>query len=272
MNTLSIEEIKREIQEQGFQHAGLFNQNNESIISYNGKGTPLKTKIAEIEKRLKSRSLPDGIYVIQAKNSLGTREKPATFYITKGNISNQKDQGTVIVQVPSTLSDGERSVISYERALELQTEVASLKLQIQALEKENEDLKEQLDEYEDEGLSDPAPTMLDSFKDLLPSIAPLVDKYFDQRDKQLMLMSRKLDIIENKTAGSSSQRQEPKKIDKARAFILWWDEQGKSYEESQMGPQIADAYNTAKSIADFAMKLQEISPEIYEQYNNFNHE
>jgi predicted transcriptional regulator len=272
MQNLSITEIIKELNNQDFKHVGLFTETSNSIIPYNNSKVPVKDRIAEIKKRLESRSLPDGTYIIMAKNSLGTKVQPSMFYILKGHI-----EPTKIEQIPVSVKkpDSEVSVISYERALELQTELAELRMKNEALERERDELLEELQYIDDNHLDDPGDLMSNSQKflaDLLPTVSPFIDKFFEQRDRQLGIEERRLDLMSNNTTRPAPKPSKPApKQDKAAQFIRWL-EKANNEENPYDISQLVNAYNSVNSLHEFEAALLEIDPDILELYTNFNYE
>ena len=159
-------------------------------------------------------------------------------------------------------------VLSYDSALKMQVENERLKIENSNLLQKIEDLEFQLSE--NETLSEEAaPNLFESGKSFLTEIvamaAPLLDKHFELKEKQLSLQAM---AMQNKmNTRRPSPEQEPKqkaqqhifRVEAVQNWINCFQEDVETYNK------LAAFYNNAKSQNDFIESLQS-EPELFNDF------
>lgn len=277
MKTYNEKEIENEILNQGYKYIALFDSNDRVLIPYNNTQIKPEVRLKEVLTRLKSKTLTDGFYKIMAKNSVQKNIVPDVYLYAKGNAETLKDnfKPEVIYMDRPGQNIGMDSVISYTKALELNTLIARLELENTQLKREIDDLQAENDELrsnETENLADEKPTMLESAKsflsETLTSAAPLIDKWFEQKDRSLAIQEKKLSL--NRPA---EIKQPEQKQDLAKMFINWYS---KNYKDSQnnLTTELVTIYNSVNSMPEFEDELNNLcseneNTELIELYKNF---
>jgi hypothetical protein len=277
MKTYNEKEIENEILNQGYKYIALFDSNDRVLIPYNNTQIKPEIRLKEVLIRLKSKTLTDGFYKVMAKNSVQKNIVPDVYLYAKGNAETLKDPGKpeVIYMDRPGQNVGMDSVISYTKALELNTLIARLELENTQLKREIDDLQAENDELranETENLADEKPTMLESAKsflsETLTSAAPLIDKWFEQKDRALAIQEKKLSL--NRPA---EIKQPEQKQDLAKMFINWYS---KNYKDSEnnLTTELVTIYNSVNSMPEFEDELNDLciedeNTELIELYKNF---
>lgn len=190
--------LKREVKEGGYKHIALESDTGERICNYNPAKTKIDTKWDEMQRRLKYQ--PDGRYKLLCNMALGGKNKPDVFIFTKGKVDDlserepaQKEKEIVYVQSNEKGSRTEK-LLSMEQALENIKEVEKLRGENAILKAEIERLKIEISELESEPLDETQPNkgIGDFLNDTVPTVVPILERFLDQRDKQLSLQERKL--------------------------------------------------------------------------------
>ena len=66
---ITIEEFKEIQQDQDYKHLGLFNRSGDPLVRFNSTNKSPGDRLEMIEKRLKSPSLIDSVYIVKGKNN-----------------------------------------------------------------------------------------------------------------------------------------------------------------------------------------------------------
>ena len=187
-------EIKAAVKQQGYKTAALENNKGERIQQFNSTRTSTIAKQLElIHKRLQSDVFEDGIYYILCASSIQNQKRPDKYPIIKGkfNQSMLNDNGNthqpVIIQSPS------QDVLSWEAALSYQKQISDLTNKVNQLQLELNNAQILLEEFENEetNLGDaPDTSIVGYLKEVLPSILPMADRYFDLEEKKLNVQSQ----------------------------------------------------------------------------------
>lgn len=197
MKTYSITQLKKLAKEQGYKLAALENSTGKRLQSFNKLTTKIDTQLTTISNRLKSEIYEDGIYTILLSRTINNMQDPDRYEIVKGILKPENIAVTISEQVTPKAHE----VLTWEGALKMQQEIADLRGQVQQLKFENNLLQSELDSI-DETETDLAegtqhPTELKSgtqtfLSETLPSLLPILDKYFEQEDKKLDLKKMEL--------------------------------------------------------------------------------
>ena len=269
MKDYTINDIAKIQDEQKYKYIGLFDQGGNKVIPFNSNSTQSSERLKEIETRLLSEGLKDGFYNVCCKNALKGGAVD-TYLIRKGeNLSENTDVKIPIVQTVAP------DLLSYASALQLNVEVARLKMENNSLKKEIDLLKLELKESQ-EMLSEDieeveAPNMLENAKSFLSEamsfVAPLLDKHFELKEKQLGLQAIQ---IEHKLGyptkrPSPEQPQSQTRIKTAtEEFILSYKDEVEVYEK------LAIFYNNATSEEEFLKNIKEWNLAIFEELIAWN--
>lgn len=277
MKTYNEKEIENEILAQQYKYIALFDSNDRVLIPYNNTQIKPEVRLKEVLTRLKSKTLTDGFYKVMAKNSVQKNIVPDVYLYAKGNTESLKDnvKPEVIYMDRPNQNIGMDSVISYTKALELNTLIARLELENTQLKREIDDLQAENDDLranESENLADEKPTMLESAKsflsETLTSAAPLIDKWFEQKDRALAIKEKQLSLHRP----PEIKQPEPKQ-DVAKMFINWYEKNYKN-SENNLTTELVTIYNSVNSIPEFEEDLEDLAAEnennnLFELYNNF---
>jgi hypothetical protein len=235
-------------------------QHGTKIEPFNKVGTDPKKRLEEIEKRLSNEITPDGTYIICCKYT--TKGKPDNYYVRKGSEQGKQDQQPVIIQQPAAKGP---EVITYEAALKMQVENERLKMQVEQLTAENEQLTAQLEELETEMLAeDPTSELIENGKtfltETLATIAPLLDKHFELKEKQLALTALQYQQRPQERPASIERPEQRAPKKDIENFIMSCKEDPDKYNE------LAAIYNAAENEEDFLKQMAENSQEDYIKY------
>lgn len=177
----------------GYQSVSLRGADDEIIITYNTPSTPVAKKLDEIKRRLKV--LPSGYYKLLAMQKHGARGKADTFVINHGNATEAAPPAA-----PAKLAESAPHVLSYESALKQIEELAAIRAERDALLKENEILKQEIEELESEEpeTMEEDNTISKTLENLTTAALPILDRYFETKNRSLQLEENKLMVQYNK--------------------------------------------------------------------------
>ena len=257
-------------EEQKYKYIGLYDQSGNKVIPFNSNATSANSRLKEIETRLLSAGLKDGFYNVCCKNALkgGTADN---YLIKKGE--NLSENTTANIPIVQTLPP---DLLSYQQALKLNVEVERLKMENTALKKEIELFKQEqreqeltlLNEEEDES---PLPGLMENAKSFLTEamsfVAPLLDKHFELKEKQLGLQAIQIqNRMNNNTKRPSPEQPGSKAREKnnTKDFILSYKDQTEVYEK------LAAFYNNATSEEQFLRNVNEYNGDIFKELIEWN--
>lgn len=203
MKFYTLNELEKISKNGSYKFLGLFTPDGKPLLHYNGIIKDRSKRWNEIKERLTSKGLPDGLYIVQMKNSIRKDCIPDSFCFKQGDV--KEDQIPAIPAIPApVLSEGSEKVLSWSSALELRTENERLKLELAQAKKDLDFKEERIAEMEAEfnGDNDDPDQEPDSLSQggqgliqgLLPSLIPALDKFFSQRDAELILREKELEI------------------------------------------------------------------------------
>ena len=191
-----------------YKYINLCNSDGAQLVNYNNATTKKNTRLEHIKKRLESPALPDGIYIIKAKDTIkGQTADEIIFIKGKGDapapVATPQGPGTKNLK---ECNEGP-AVLTYAEAVRLNTEIANLTYQVRTLENENALLTKDLSDAEIEikeleaaaaaKLSEGTPagplaTLGETLKTLLPSITALFDTNFQLKQRELDIKEKQL--------------------------------------------------------------------------------
>lgn len=195
MDIYTLEQIKKLSIEQGYKFCQLVGMSGEEFVPWNPSNYSggFAKRFEDIQKRLKSPTVPDGLYIIKCKVHQKTTVTPDSFTVQKGDVT--PEQATKIIvehSSPEMLSESQMGV----------TEVIELRVSSQLMSHENERLKAEvaelqekvtaleadLEEADDDTLSQRGPGHIAEYlKELGPTLIPIADRYFDLEQSKLEL-------------------------------------------------------------------------------------
>lgn len=273
MKLFNIEEVKAVQSNQNYKYLGLFDQSGTQIIPFNPAKVTGAERLRQIETRLISQGLKDGIYIIKGKNSVGKNVPADEYFIQKGaNLSElacDPVQEVKIVEKPVFQPE----VLTYQGALTLQIELERYKLENSSLKKEIESLKAEIKELEQESqlLSEESePSLMENAQSFLTNamqfVAPLLDKHFELKEKQLGLQAIQ---IQHKL-GDFGKPNKPQPTKEApitqhplEVFISQYKDDPETFNA------LAEIYNTATSEEDFYKGVNDFDNDIYNTLLNY---
>jgi hypothetical protein len=193
-------EIEEIIAEQKYKYCRLTDLAGEVLVPYNSIKKPLKGKLEEIKTRIKR--LPPGVYCIMCNVTYGTHAKADKYYLGIGKYDpTALNDAPVLIEKKETLRERNTSpdkLLSIEQALDNMRELAELKAENARLKAENENLKAEIlqleEDYEDgeeDSLGETTNGLASMFKDLLPVVEPLADRYFKLEEQKLNFQQAK---------------------------------------------------------------------------------
>ncbi len=199
MKTYDLKDIPKIINDGGYKYCGLFTQNGSKIIPYNSNRIKIEDRIEEIIRRIEKGGLPDGYYCIKCKTSYSSNATADDFYIYNGEMIDLSEEPTATIIEEKIVSP---NVLTYESALKLNVELASLKLENKALKNKIEDLEIELAQLEeDDNLADAPKSTFEQVKDfgeqLINVAAPLLDRHFKNKEMELTLKAQQLPQFNN---------------------------------------------------------------------------
>ena len=207
MKTYSITQLKKLAKEQGYKLAALEDSTGKRIQSFNKLTTKIEPQLNTILNRLKSEIYEDGIYNVLLSRTINNCQEPDKYQVVKGTL-----KPAIIPVISEQPTPKAAEVLTWEGALKMQQEIADLKGQVQQLKFENNLLQSELDNIDEsdlgEGTDQSNPTELKSgtqtfLSETLPSLLPILDKYFEQEDKKLDL--KKLELAAKARKASRPQ-------------------------------------------------------------------
>lgn len=265
MKIYKIDDLKRIQAEQNYRYIALFDSAGQQIIPFNPNRVTNETRLREIETRLISQGLPDGYYTVKCKNSTGKMVRTDDYTFVKGdNLSEPLPLTPQIVEKVHFTPE----VLTYDGALKLQIDLERLKLENQSLKKEIEFLKAELTENETLSEEQGANvTLWENAKGFLSELvgigAPLLDKHFELKEKQLALRAMELQslrLANPKPEVKPNREEHNKKL--IEDFILTYQDDADTYE------QLATLYNDALSQEDFLKNLKVYDESIFNALTN----
>lgn len=207
MKTYKLPEIRRIAKEQGYRFAALENAQGNRLVAYNTPTGKIDRKFDEIQKRLGSEVLPDGVYYVCLCTVHSRQSQADKLPVIKGNAkTTMNEHGMVIHQPTATPVKEIPEVLTYQGALQLQAQISKLESEatfatfinsqlqekIDELEEELDEIKAKLQTYENPDgspkkspLAEAGDMLSTTLKDIVPQALPLFDRYFDIQEKRI---------------------------------------------------------------------------------------
>ena len=215
MKTYNIKQLKTLANQQGYKLAALENSKGERLQPFNNIKVVINKQLDTITNRLMSELFDDGVYYVLMASTINKTKSADRYPIIKGNINPNeiKEDKTN----PITIVHSPEQVLTYQAALDYQQTISDLKNEIALLKLERTNLLEQLQEALDENeLSEntaPTENIMQTFlKEAMPSVTPILDRYFDLEEKKLNLLELKATRKPLQRQTNNTIRQPQKKI------------------------------------------------------------
>lgn len=278
MNIFKIEDLKGIQARQTYKYVCLTDQSNKVIIPFNTNKIPISDRLNEIETRLQSQGLKDGYYMVKFKNSTSKTVSTDDYMIYKGeSLECAPDPQPIQIEKQSFSPE----VLTYDQALKLNVEVASLKMEVAQLKKENASLKAEIEELESTAgvLSEesPEPGLMENATSFLNNamgfIAPLLDKHFELKEKRLGLqavaLEARLNSMNKNSFAQSEQASKGTNVTKLDQTTI--EDYIRSFQENpEFYEKLAAIYNNATSQENFLHDLKNFDLEIYNGLMQWN--
>lgn len=181
---------------QGYKLARLENYQGETMTPYNKIKTPLTKQFTVMRTRLNNEILPDGIYYVCLAHTINRSHRPDRYAIQKGKIINTPALNDHNQQHQFQLKP--ESLLTSEKAIELLTEISTLKAKVSALELENSYLQQELDDMEqgkglEEGVTSKG-EMFSFLKENAPALVGGISEWLKLENRKVDLEEKKLKI------------------------------------------------------------------------------
>lgn len=253
MKTYTFQELKNLSAQQGYKLAALESPTGQKVQAYNQLKIKVGAQLDKLQTRLSAEVFPDGVYTILLAHSLGKTSSPDRYAVLKGKVAPEVLAEAEKRSIPLTPTIIERSpdVLSYDKALQYQSEISELKNTVALRDMEIQKLKEELAELEEEnaGLSETQTesTTKSFLTELVPQAMPILDRWFSLEEKKLDLEALKLN------------RPAPKKSPTQTRQIVAGTQEHLDVIENYYNAENEEALNRELD------KLQDANPDLYNQ-------
>lgn len=176
------------------------NDKGKKLVSWTPSTKKIATHVKECIDRIQLEIYPEGFYFFCfAQNRNGTKDNYDKYLYKKGNPKPETLHHPV-----QTNNNNSQDILSVSSALgyiqkiaDLNAEVSTLKMEIQRLKDENAVLDAELEQAENEGLSDnnKPGELLEYAKETTPTLLSALDRYFELQEKKLGLEEKKITKI-----------------------------------------------------------------------------
>lgn len=242
MKTYTIEELNNVFSEGTYPYVALFSDTNKMMVPYPANTAVQKGKPGweRVKKRLLSKGLADGFYIVKGKSSPLKNISADVFYFKNGDVKEKELPSETLAEKPKEPD----SVLTYDAAIKSNKDIAELTADVNRLEMEikqkNDDIEELeaiIEEYEDEVEGLAANGKVNEgrqyVEDLVATAIPVVDRYFDLQEKKLALRAQQMNGGQHRLpAQPPPTPQEPSRPaptkEEAKAF---WDKMAVLLEE-----------------------------------------
>jgi predicted RNase H-like nuclease (RuvC/YqgF family) len=265
---ITLEKFKEIQTDQNYKHIGLFNRDGAALVRFNSTNKTPSDRLEMIEKRLNSPTLTDEYYIIKGKNNTQGDTITDDYIIINENVQPMlKEEINGGTYIPPIVGD---KVYNFKEGIELNSKLVRLEIEnahlqtkIKELEDLVKDLEDQLAEVEtlEETKENP---IQDFLTETLKTAAPLLDKYFE-------LKERKIQLAENQQYNPQAA-QDPSfnNLNKDGADIL--DEKIKMFILSQ-DPEtqefLKQTYNASGTLDGFFTMVDERDPTILQDLKSY---
>jgi len=200
METYTLDEIREVQKDQKYKLIGLDTIDGKSVLAKNSGKTTAEDKIDQIEIRLKSPKLTDGYYIVHCRSHHSS--VPDNYTIVKGDPEKLNEPAEAPDPAPVAKND---NVLSYNKAIAMNKDIAELKAEVEALKKENGEYATQISELEEENedLANEQENSLSEennmgqnlgtmIKESISALIPVLDRHYDVQEKKIELQQGQL--------------------------------------------------------------------------------
>jgi hypothetical protein len=193
----TVNQIRSRFNKEKPRYIGLKNQSGQWPVPINSPSIKAEQRMKQIENFFSKDSTPDGIYFFIQKDSLTPNSPEIVTQVGKGDTRNLPaltEQPRQTLQVTPT-----KDVWDLKTALDKETQIISLTLQLQFIQDQNIELRRRIKELEeqrplqdDEEKKSDGKAMMEGLKEIIEIATPVIDKYFDHDDRKLKLREAQL--------------------------------------------------------------------------------
>jgi len=196
MKPILVKDVKPFLDSTAIAYVRFSDNTNETVVPYNSKRSDTKPIVSQFLDRLKTSLYPDGVYYMFLKDTMNGKER--VIPVIKGAMPKEiparpeKEAPQPKEVVPVLLAEKPKVTVNEQanEGMVSYKDFMDLKVEVVALQFENQRLQEIIEEYEsmdEEGEEQP-----NQFKDIIENmLIPLSDKYFEIKKQELELLSAK---------------------------------------------------------------------------------
>ncbi len=192
MKPLNVKQLESLLKAEPFKYISLVDRDGSTVVAFNTPRLKIADRKKEIIEKLHSTIIPDGLYYLCYKEQI-ENSNIKRYPVAKGNVSLSEVEQVKSIQEKTIekIVMKDENVLSWTQALNFQSQILKLEIENANLKLENERLNEELDEMEEgEGLQEGSENVMNEnfISTLFDKVTPLVDKYFDNRERELSAM------------------------------------------------------------------------------------
>lgn len=272
-NTYTINEILKEVKNTPYRVGILYDQQgNKAMKSHSVTVKPAKWIESDVKAFLTRPKATPGVYYLHLYQDAGKKTPPDIYPLQIGKMLSDNGNGQpqqVIIQAPNFKSEQQQNderVLTYAGALELRTENERLKMQVEQLTKERDQLIDEL-ESEPEPLGDQPPAK-HWIVDLLGGAIPAVEAFLTDRKEQRALEYAKMKMKQAQAERAKITAAQPSETDiLLTKSNLFFDELKKIDPEQHAKIELIMEANPEP--AAFFNTLQTQYPEVFNELETF---
>ena len=282
----TLAELCETINRENFTRCELFEQSGQKATkSHAATEKPIKWLRGHITEWSKRPSTEAGYYFLYCYDSPNKKTKPIIYTLKIGNPPSLSEApaapAPIIIQQPAPAIE---NPLSWDSALKYQSEISSLKNEITRLSLENENLKNQLNDFEslEEGESESSGLLNENF--LSGTIMPALNAFFDNqkqnRHLQFYGMAQKnpalwhtplgMQILHEQGATAAPAMPKPRPMAKPASAVNFeakniqlCNEYFESLEPDDYSA-IEEIKNNSENLQEFFSNLNQADPALYE--------
>ncbi len=196
----TIDEIREIQDEQKYKFIGLNTSGGKEVIKQNNAAVTPEKKLDMIETRLKAPKFKDGYYVVYCRSHHSS--EPDNYTIIKGDPATVSEAPT---PAPAPEVSKAPSVLTYDKAIAMNKEIAELKAEVERLkgelDRKTTDYDELLDEAQtleqerEDTLAETnvAPNSTATMvKEVATLLVPIMDRHYDMQEQKMLIERGKL--------------------------------------------------------------------------------
>lgn len=282
-NTYTLDEIQKAVTDTGYKYLSLCKANGQQVIAYNSGGVKAADRWPEIRRRLASKQLPDGLYIVLAKNTQGKANLPDEFYFQKGKVQQLEEAPKIGSILKPAANNPE--VTTFSEVLKMKNRITELEFENAALKAQIDDLEEQVEELEEQ--AEQAPETLKEQPDFLSragewlqstliAVQPIIDKHYELKEKQIQNETARLMIASKQAPNFAPPQPQTQSKPHQTDAVEYTAESIKKFIEAQAEAgdvdkyeALATIYNNAADFNDFYNKVKQYDAETFDDLVKF---